>query len=288
MTEPRILRPRPRRAFELPSNESSQPSTPPTTDISNNNNTADLLDVKTDLASQRTGSILNLTSSTLLGIFSPTAFDSPREDSSPWGTEVNTPSERPTEELRYPPPPTSQAERHSRRHNGVSQVFLPLVLKSSLLFVCGVAYGTIMAHLHENHWITPVKFELIDRTSWRYLGLWGVGGVALASVLPWLDTLFENATSGPERNGKANGYLKTGKTKNNSGSSSRWTLAVRSIGAFVGIGFAMVGAREILEASTGLFRFELLLTTSYSGDFHGNPQPKNPLPLPSSTPFCGI
>lgn len=256
MTEqPRVLRPRPRRPFELPSNESSQPSTPPA-DGSTNNNAADFLEVKNhDLASQRTGSLLNLTSSTLLGIFSPTAFESPRDDSSPWGTEVQTSGERSAEDLRYQPPPTTQPERpgssgkkHLRRHHGVGDVFLPLVLKSSLLFVCGVVYGTIMAHLHENHWITPVKLELIDRSSWRYLGLWGVGGVALASVLPWLDTLFENATSGGTGRGEtANGYPKAGKSKDDHRQASRWTLAVRSIGAFVGIAFAMVSLHETLS-----------------------------------------
>jgi hypothetical protein len=243
MTEaPRILHPKARRPFELPSNDSSQPSTPPSGEISNNAG-MDLLDVKNDLAAKRTGSLLNLTSSTLLGIFSPTAFEGPRDEDSPWDTQVHTPSERASADLRYQPTShpagterqrPSFARKHSRRHAG--DVYVPLVLKSSLLFVCGVAYGTIMAHLHENHWITPVKLELIDGSSYRYLGLWGIGGVALAFVLPWLDTVWEKSTNvpGKDRN------LKAGNQKKSDSRSSRWTLAVRSIGAFVGIAFALV------------------------------------------------
>lgn len=234
--EPRILRPKARRPFELPSNDSSQSSTPPSGEIANNNG-MDFLDVKNDLAARRTGSLLNLTSSTLLGIFSPTAFESPRDEDSPWDTQIHS-----STDLRYQPTSLPQgaerrpafARNHSRRHPG--DVYVPLVLKSSLLFVCGVAYGTIMAHLHENHWITPVKLELIDRSSYRYLGLWGIGGVALAFVLPWLDTVWGKSTSVPGKGGNQN----AGNQTKSGTRSSRWTLAVRSIGAFVGIAFAMV------------------------------------------------
>jgi hypothetical protein len=95
-----------------------------------------------------------------------------------------------------------------------------------------------MAHLHENNWITPVKLELIDRNSYVYLAAWGFGGVSLAYVLPWLDNLWENAS--PQKKPFANGYQKVGNATSGDSRSSRWTLAVRSIGAFVGIAFAMV------------------------------------------------
>jgi hypothetical protein len=93
----RLLRPKPRRPFELPSNESSRPPSPPNANTANANSnssaTTDLLDVKSDLDGKRTGSLLNLTSSTLLGIFQQTAFDSGRDENSPWDTQVHTPIE---------------------------------------------------------------------------------------------------------------------------------------------------------------------------------------------------
>jgi hypothetical protein len=99
-------------------------------------------------------------------------------------------------------------------------------LKTSLLFACGVTYGTIVAHLHENNWIIPVKLEYVDRNSYVYLLAWGIAGVAFAFVLPWLDNLGDNGTADQS---------KAVETK-----QSNRTLAIRSIGAFVGIAFAMV------------------------------------------------
>ncbi|KAH8693652.1 insulin-induced protein-domain-containing protein [Talaromyces proteolyticus] len=237
---PRILRPRPRRPFELPSNDSSQPPTPPSGEVQGSSNAADLLDVKSDLAARRTGSLLNLTSSTLLGIFQPTAFESGRDENSPWDTQIHTPIDGnlPPHRALDTRSPDQRAAVH--RRTTTLTFYVPLISKMSLLFACGVVYGVIMAHLHENHQITPVKLELIDRNSYRYLGSWGVGGVALAFVLPWLDNLWENAKSTSSSKKLANGYQAAGKGTSSGTRSSRWTLAVRSIGAFVGIGFALV------------------------------------------------
>lgn len=241
---PRLLRPKPRRPFELPSNESSRPPSPPNGDTGSSS-AADLLDVKSDLDVKRTGSLLNLTSSTLLGIFQQTAFDNGRDENSPWDTQVNTPIETDVNN-RFPSaaaggakPIESQMQQHPPPGRVGNGFYVSLISKTSLLFVCGVAYGTIMAHLHENNWITPVKLELVDRNSYVYLGAWGFGGVSLAFVLPWLDNVWENAS--PKNKSFANGYQKVGGSSASRDSrTSRWTLAVRSIGAFVGIAFAMV------------------------------------------------
>ncbi|CRG87999.1 hypothetical protein PISL3812_05022 [Talaromyces islandicus] len=244
---PRLLRPKARRPFELPSNESSRPPSPPIANTANTNGSAaDFLDVKSDLDGKRTGSLLNLTSSTLLGIFQQTAFDSGRDENSPWDTQVHTPIETDVNN-RFPSSAAGgaktldaqmQPQPHQHTRRTVNAVFVPLISKTSLLFVCGVVYGTIMAHLHENNWITPVKLELIDRNSYVYLAAWGFGGVSLAYVLPWLDNLWENASEKKKRKPFANGYQKVGGRSGDS-RPSRWTLAVRSIGAFVGIAFAM-------------------------------------------------
>src|SRR5271155_3379447 len=89
-----ILRPIPRRTFELTpaSTESSiLPSPNP------ERTSTELLDDRDEPGHtpSKTRSILNLTSSTLLGIYSPTGYGGPREDSStPWGTGAQTPSLR--------------------------------------------------------------------------------------------------------------------------------------------------------------------------------------------------
>lgn len=220
----------------------------------------DFLDAKNinnDLAAKRSGSLMNLTSSTLLGIFQPTAFEDTRQDDSPWDTQIHTPIDsrgvsggdalvaQLREELsaasargKAAPSslsPASKKQTHNHHRTTKSAFYLPLVVKIGLLFAYGVAYGTIIAHLHENNWITPVKLEYIDRNSYRYLVGWGVAGVAFAFVLPWLDNLFESGAPG------ARVLNRSAEKEQSSDSSrvSRWTLAVRSIGAFVGIGFAM-------------------------------------------------
>ncbi|OKL64641.1 hypothetical protein UA08_00170 [Talaromyces atroroseus] len=247
---PRILRPTPRRPFELPSADSSQPSTPAGEPQGNDGIEVDLLDAKNDLAAKRSGSLLNLTSSTLLGIFQPTAFEDTRQDDSPWDTQLHTPIDQRNDPLLVAQlqqslaagarpangnvgtsTTTAAAATRKQMHRTGSAFYFPLVMKISLLFACGVAYGTIIAHLHENNWITPVKLEYIDN-SYRYLVGWGIAGVGFAFVLPWLDNFGGNGTASVSTS-----VLE--KKQNDSSRVSRWTLAVRSIGAFVGIGFAM-------------------------------------------------
>lgn len=71
-----------------------------------------------------------------------------------------------------------------------------------------------------------MKLEYVDRNSYVYLSAWGIAGVAFAFVLPWLDNLSDNGMSG--------------QSKAVEKKQSNRTLAIRSIGAFVGIAFAMV------------------------------------------------
>ncbi|PKY02132.1 INSIG domain protein [Aspergillus campestris IBT 28561] len=226
--EPRVLRPRPRRVFDVaPSNESSEAPTP--AEPAN----PDLLAPK-DAGSasvSRNGSIMNLTSSTLFGIYSPTAFEGVRDDNSPWGTEVHTPlSEHPP--AIAPPESPDRLARQRTRSARLSQglfrgVILPQTLKSACLVGFGIVYGFITIHLHENHWITPVKLDNTHSSgSWEYLVSWAVVGVALGNLLPWLDLFSEDVT----------------RAKNDQETEDRtlsWVAVVRSVGAFVGVAFAM-------------------------------------------------
>ena len=122
----------------------------------------------------------------------------------------------------------------------------------------GVAYGVIITHLHDNHGLAPVKIEGINRHSWHYLLFWGIAGVGLGGLLPWVDILWEE-TLGDDESARVSKALKalnedlrsvaTGTSKDEderptlgaeSGLGAHWIPIVRSIGAFVGIAFAIV------------------------------------------------
>lgn len=77
--------------------------------------------------------------------------------------------------------------------------------------------------------------------NWKYLVFWGVAGVGLGSLLPWIDGLWEERRTG-RRNGEQDniqGAEKSG-LKSTSGLAADWNPVVRSIGVFVGIAFAIV------------------------------------------------
>lgn len=239
---PPLLRPIPRRAFDLePSPTDSPEPSSPNAEPSN----PDLLNPKEGFSVSRTGSILNLTSSTLFGIYSPTAFEGSRDDSTPWGTEPNANTEALSEKEK-----PGLERPYSRRNSGFRGIVLPNALKSVLLFVFGVVYGTIIAHLHENHWITPVKMENINRYSWQYVVFWGFAGVALGSVLPWLDVLWEDVVGNEKASQRP--LNSRGEKNNEDRPSSRWNPVVRSVGAFVGIAFALVSSHCSLSPSLSL------------------------------------
>lgn len=256
--QPSLYCPRPRRVFDLApaSNESSGLSTP--TESSNLDVTPPSSDVS------RNGSVLNLTSPTLVGIYSPTAFETPRDEcNTPWGTEADVTPNTSISESQEKSESDRVAFERVRLSQGLFRgIILPRTLRNILLFAFGVAYGIITIHLHDNHWITPVKLENVNRYSWHYLGFWGLAGIALGNILPWLDFVQENAAlSNPKR---------PSGSRVNGNRTLSWLAAVRSVGAFVGIAFAMVC--DNLPAA------ELMMLTFYrssSGDSPGNPLPRH-------------
>lgn len=128
-----------------------------------------------------------------------------------------------------------------------------------LLFLFGVAYGSIVTHLHDNQHIAPVKVEGINRYTWRYLAFWGIAGVFLGRLLPMIDgfwerTLGERAHSEAIQAAPEDVGPQEESSEDDQGASkgiesvlgADWNPAVRSIGAFVGIAFAIV---SILSSS---------------------------------------
>lgn len=253
-----LLRPLPRRPFELTpaSTEPSEPASP-APEITDPN----YLDGKANgnAPPSRTRSILNLTSSTLWGIYSQTPYDTSRnEGSTPWGTGAQTPIHRQSidESKAFVGAAMERPELRrlpSQVHPSYPSVALALALRTILLFVSGIAYGVIITHLHDDQRLAPVQVTGIKRDSWAYLIFWGIAGVALGSLLPWVDVLWEETLGTAEGVGTTeslNGVSMssgTGSEKDESpasrsgyGMGADWTPVVRSIGAFVGIAFAIV------------------------------------------------
>ncbi|KAK1817799.1 hypothetical protein LTR12_007796 [Friedmanniomyces endolithicus] len=245
-----MLKPRARgRPFDLSSARSSAPSSPPTTELQiPTNNTADGTSTPS-----RTRSILNLTSSTLFGIYQPTGYATDREETStPWGTGAETPVDSPTASFDFTKSGISNVvqERarnghveprrrstmttphiHQRQRRGFRRYFLPLAGRLIMMFALGVLYGLLISHLHDTQDIAPVKLEGIDRQGWPYLLSWGMAGVLLGEALPWLDKVWQaeedEAVAEPEERRKS------------IRGSGDWLDVVRAIGAFVGVAFAI-------------------------------------------------
>lgn len=236
---PQILHPKPRRPFN-PNTAPEQPPSPLLTPSAGDNTPS------------RTHSILNLTSSTLLGIYSPTGYDNEREEpSTPWGTGAETPAVSstyfPTRRTGVVPPAPQQS--------WVSFGF-GLLMRVILLGGLGMLYGVLVRHLHHERKLAPFQVESIIKPGddWRYLLFWGVAGVALGSLLPWIDTLCA------DKNGEASSGEKEGSPEVTAEEGlestgifgADWTPVVRSVGAFVGIAFAIV--RSSFVSPCSLFR----------------------------------
>ena len=142
--------------------------------------------------------------------------------------------------------------RHQPHQNFI-EIFFATLFRSILLFGAGMAYGMIVTHLHDDQGLAPVKVGGIRRDSWRYLLFWGLAGVGLGTLLPVVDILLADSvdvrqiTKMEARNGKpseADGMAgmehKRPRSSSESGMGAEWNPVVRSIGAFIGIAFAIV------------------------------------------------
>ncbi|KIW94741.1 uncharacterized protein Z519_04718 [Cladophialophora bantiana CBS 173.52] len=248
MEIPQVYRPVPRRAFEITpsSTDSSHPPSP-----AENTNPDLLMAQKPDLPPSRTRSILNLTSSTLLGIYSPLTSDGTRDEiSTPWGTGAQTPSKRRSvDDYNYESsnaPLTWNGEatkpRPKVKRTGFRGYLVPLLLQNSLLFGCGIGYGTIITHLHKTQRITPVPVPDINRSSLYYQVSWGIFGILLGNALPLIDSFWERFVSSDAKSVTTTSIQPEGTTSGSSSDSGLgplWYSAVRSMGAFVGIAFAV-------------------------------------------------
>jgi hypothetical protein len=120
-----------------------------------------------------------------------------------------------------------------------------------------MAYGTIITHLHDEQEFAPVKVEGFNRHSWSYLVLWGLSGMVMGSLLPWVDFMWDNhfQSKPPVQTQRRRRASSSGSDTNederssgrfNNGLGEDWNPVVRSIGAFVGIAFAIVRYLRLL------------------------------------------
>ncbi|KAF1355483.1 insulin-induced protein-domain-containing protein [Delphinella strobiligena] len=257
---PPLLRPRPRRPFEIgplsSTTTSSQPSPEPLP-----TSPAD----ETSAPPSRSRSILNLTSSTLAGVF---GYGNGDEAATPWGTGAETPIDGLRQELgslldgksvddalmmrsrERRGSMLNQSTRRSRsvkkptRRKGIKNYWLPVLAKTLALGVVGASYGAIISHLHNRQKLAPVAVDGIKHESPYYLAFWAVVGVTLGWMMPYVDGIWNDED---EEEDAVKAEYRTSQTVKSAqgGDSGRggwapvWYDLVRTIGAFCGIAFAI-------------------------------------------------
>ena len=112
----------------------------------------------------------------------------------------------------------------------------------------------IVTHLHDEQKLSPIKVENIDRYSWRYLMFWGMAGVALGTLLPYIDIFWKDMWGEKHRSDADiikeqvtksketadDDEIEKAETSRGSSLGADWNPVVRSVGAFIGIAFAIV------------------------------------------------
>lgn len=247
---PTILKPTPRRPFELNfTSATPEHSSPPSPSPEKTANGLDsgVSGTETPSTFSRTRSVMNLTSSTLFGIYQDGGA------TTPYGTGAETPLPSRQQSLEVDTDQFSgringairrqRSSQHVPRVSGPGLAF-SAAFRSVLLFALGMGYGLLVTHLHDDQQLAPFQVEGLLKPSydWKYMVLWGVAGLGLGSLLPWVDGFWDEeavssefVVSSKERDSAAN---EDEEMRNSLGAD--WIPVVRSIGAFVGIAFAIV------------------------------------------------
>ncbi|KAJ8130872.1 hypothetical protein O1611_g2754 [Lasiodiplodia mahajangana] len=198
----------------------------------------------------RAQSVMNLTSSTLMGIYEPTTYDNDKytpgnELSTPWGTGAETPArglsmDEPTYSTQigraYP------ARRRSSAHIPPISTTASLFysgLRALLLSSLGVLYGIGVSTVRGSRSAETFRMEHMIPASgygWGYMAFWGRVGAQPGLFIPWVDGLWERSY-GDNSSGEA---IETeGDATKNLRRQTDWALAVRGIGIFIGIAYAI-------------------------------------------------
>jgi len=146
-----------------------------------------------------------------------------------------------------------RAMSHDHRMKLMTKTIQGILLRAVALFVIGVAYGIFVTQLQDKQVVVPVKVEGVNTDSIWYLPLWGASGVVLGNALPSLDRLYgtkavkhrDMINQQPQRNNEKTSQDQAtagDNVENNTrtGLGAEWNPIVRSIGAFVGVAYAIV------------------------------------------------
>lgn len=215
----------------------------------------------------RAQSIVNLTASTLFGIYAPSS-------SLYYGSDLQAETPRPAS-------PAIEPLQQQRRSSAVTAppssaslapTTISLTLRLALLFFAGSSYGLLISHLHDggSH---PTAFP------WTYLALWGLAGVVLGGLLPWIDSVTASQQQKPrprqQEKGEGEGEQPeeqvTTAGAREAGRTTDWAAVVRGIGAFVGIVFAIVSLPPTLRCPHVIFYFFRHEPTNTQGRVEPNP-----------------
>ncbi len=215
----------------------------------------------------RNKSYLNMTKSTLSGIYDETGVNTAGELSTvetPWGTGAETPAHtamgfQTWETGMGSPDGGMSLKTHARKGSNMAKVegrqrshsikqprhgvwkYVVVVGKLVALYVFGVIYGVIVSHLHETRQLAAVHVEGVNRKSQAYLATWGLFGVTLGSLLPYVDLVWDAQR-------KESQTEDTETETHGSPISEQINDVVRSVAAFVGIAFAIVSSRHPTHA----------------------------------------
>lgn len=214
----------------------------------------------------RPQSSMNLTSSTLAGIYSPTTSNQDRdfayrsELNTPWGTGSQTPVRRRSSidentfqlirdrshltrrRSSYNTAETAAALAQQNSAATNTSTAGSLILRGALLSFLGMGCGVLLTRFHNEQRLVPLPERssiIIQGNSGKYLALWAIGGIALGALMPWFDRAWENAF-GPDLDSEETIEDDNASTNKDTASGTDWALVMRAIGAFVGIAFAIV------------------------------------------------
>jgi hypothetical protein len=250
----------------------------------------------------RNKSFLNMTTSTLFGIYDDVTSSAASMAETPWGTGAETPAQTAMGHFAYDSGMGSpdagismkaQARRRTqngkvegkrkaqspkRPRNGATRHAI-LGLKLAALFLFGVAYGLIVSHLHDTRQLSAVHVAGMDRESWIYLASWGFFGVALGSLLPYVDVAW--SSHAPESEVEQEESESDGQSP----ISEQINDVVRSVAAFVGVAFAIVSRVIIPFSSNHTNNFAASTPMAIHSTAYVDPRPGQPCALVHPRPL---
>lgn len=305
---PPLLRPRPVRPFEigpLSSTPTSTAASPEREQHTARSPTID--DSPANTLPSRSRSILNLTSSTLAGVF---GYNTSEEPQTPYGTGAETPIDGLRQELgdifssnsgsnsdKKPATRTSgmsvdeaymlrsrerrgsmleqstkqnkpNIRKRSVKRKTVKHHFVPLLTKTIAMGAVGVVYGSVISHLHDQRRLAPVPVDGIEHDSPYYLAFWGMTGITLGWLMPYVDSVWnahdddDDAVSAEYKMSSPSSKRRSsGNNNGRTGWAPVWNDLVRTLGAFCGLAFAIVSPHLIFSLSLS---FSFLSSASFS------------------------